>query len=129
MLCADGLWLAVQVAFGRDGNFSEVAFRDTVNACLANSIGNMLNRWACCLAAGGWGWGAWQGGACANVYTPMTGTHAHTHAVRARKHARPSGVAAAWCVCLDGFRLKTCVFMTSALGERGKQAPGSTVLT
>jgi methionyl-tRNA synthetase len=35
-----------QVAFGRDGNFSEVAFRDTVNACLANSIGNMLNRCA-----------------------------------------------------------------------------------
>lgn len=45
-VCA-GLWLAVQVAFGRDGNFSEVAFRDTVNACLANSIGNMLNRWVC----------------------------------------------------------------------------------
>lgn len=42
VLCA--LW-HVQIIFGRDGNFSEVAFRDTVNACLANSIGNMLNRW------------------------------------------------------------------------------------
>jgi len=42
VLCAMCL---VQIIFGRDGNFSEVAFRDTVNACLANSIGNMLNRW------------------------------------------------------------------------------------
>lgn len=36
--------LAVQISFGKDGNFSEAAFRDVVNACLANSIGNMLNR-------------------------------------------------------------------------------------
>ena len=28
----------------QDGNFSEQQFRDTVNACLANNVGNMLNR-------------------------------------------------------------------------------------
>lgn len=59
----------------------------------------------------------------AGVYAAMTGMHTRAQA------ACRSGVAAAWCVCLDGFRLKTCVFMTSALTERGKQAPGSTVLT
>jgi methionyl-tRNA synthetase len=42
---------ALQIVFGRDGNFSEVAFRDIVNATLANSIGNMLNRCAAAAAA------------------------------------------------------------------------------
>lgn len=28
----------------QDGDFSETRFRDTVNAALANNIGNMLNR-------------------------------------------------------------------------------------
>lgn len=48
LLCCPLSWVVLlcplQIVFGRDGNFSEVAFRDTVNACLANSIGNMLNR-------------------------------------------------------------------------------------
>jgi methionyl-tRNA synthetase len=38
------LFFMKEVAFGQDGNFSEQAFRDTVNATLANSVGNMLNR-------------------------------------------------------------------------------------
>jgi methionyl-tRNA synthetase len=38
------LFFMKEVAFGQDGNFSEHAFRDTVNATLANSVGNMLNR-------------------------------------------------------------------------------------
>ncbi|WIA38275.1 hypothetical protein OEZ86_001615 [Tetradesmus obliquus] len=38
------LFFMKEVAFGQDGNFSESAFRDTVNATLANSVGNMLNR-------------------------------------------------------------------------------------
>jgi methionyl-tRNA synthetase len=29
----------------QDGNFSEESFRETVNAELANTVGNMLNRW------------------------------------------------------------------------------------
>lgn len=33
-----------KVLFGQDGNFSEEAFRDTLNADLANTVGNMLNR-------------------------------------------------------------------------------------
>lgn len=38
------LYFMKEVAFGQDGNFSELSFRDTVNAVLANSVGNMLNR-------------------------------------------------------------------------------------
>jgi methionyl-tRNA synthetase len=38
------LFFMKEVAFGQDGNFSEQSFRDTVNATLANSVGNMLNR-------------------------------------------------------------------------------------
>ncbi|KAF8062044.1 OVA1 [Scenedesmus sp. PABB004] len=38
------LFFMKEVAFGQDGNFSEAAFRDTVNASLANAVGNMLNR-------------------------------------------------------------------------------------
>lgn len=38
------LFFMKEVAFGQDGNFSEAAFRDVVNACLANAVGNMLNR-------------------------------------------------------------------------------------
>jgi methionyl-tRNA synthetase len=34
----------VSPACSQDGNFSEAAFRDSVNAALANNIGNMLNR-------------------------------------------------------------------------------------
>jgi len=33
-----------EIVFGQDGDFSEQRFRDTVNAALANNIGNMLNR-------------------------------------------------------------------------------------
>lgn len=33
-----------EVAFGADGDFSEQRFRDIVNAFLANTVGNMLNR-------------------------------------------------------------------------------------
>ncbi|EIE27159.1 methionyl-tRNA synthetase [Coccomyxa subellipsoidea C-169] len=33
-----------EVVFGQDGDFSEQRFRDTVNAFLANSVGNLLNR-------------------------------------------------------------------------------------
>lgn len=38
------LYFMKEVAFGQDGNFSEQTFRDTVNAVLANSVGNLLNR-------------------------------------------------------------------------------------
>lgn len=38
------LYFMKEVLFGQDGNFSEQSFRDTVNATLANSVGNMLNR-------------------------------------------------------------------------------------
>jgi methionyl-tRNA synthetase len=37
-------WLMKEVALGSDGNFREAAFRDTVNAGLANTVGNLLNR-------------------------------------------------------------------------------------
>ena len=37
-------FFAKEVEFGRDGDFSEKRFRDIVNANLANSIGNLLNR-------------------------------------------------------------------------------------
>jgi methionyl-tRNA synthetase len=33
-----------EVAFGADGDFNEERFRDTVNAGLANSLGNLVNR-------------------------------------------------------------------------------------
>jgi methionyl-tRNA synthetase len=38
------LFLVLHQIHSQDGNFSEQQFRDTVNACLANNIGNMLNR-------------------------------------------------------------------------------------
>lgn len=37
-------YFAKEVEFGRDGDFSEERFRNIVNANLANSIGNLLNR-------------------------------------------------------------------------------------
>jgi methionyl-tRNA synthetase len=37
-------WLMKEVALGSDGNFREAGFRDTVNAGLANTVGNLLNR-------------------------------------------------------------------------------------
>jgi len=37
-------WLVKEVALGADGNFREAAFRDSVNAGLANTVGNLLNR-------------------------------------------------------------------------------------
>jgi methionyl-tRNA synthetase len=33
-----------EISFGQDGDFSEERFRDTVNASLANDIGNLVNR-------------------------------------------------------------------------------------
>lgn len=33
-----------EVVFGQDGDFAEERFRDTVNAALANDIGNLCNR-------------------------------------------------------------------------------------
>ncbi|KAF5840719.1 tRNA synthetases class I (M)-domain-containing protein [Dunaliella salina] len=33
-----------EIIFGQDGDFSDERFRNTVNAALANNIGNMLNR-------------------------------------------------------------------------------------
>jgi methionyl-tRNA synthetase len=37
-------WLMKEVALGSDGNFRESGFRDAVNAGLANTVGNLLNR-------------------------------------------------------------------------------------
>ena len=37
-------YFAKEVEFGRDGDFSEEHFRNIVNANLANSVGNLLNR-------------------------------------------------------------------------------------
>ena len=33
-----------EIAFGSDGDFSEGRFQDTINASLANGLGNLLNR-------------------------------------------------------------------------------------
>ena len=33
-----------EVVFGQDGDYAEERFRDTVNAALANDIGNLCNR-------------------------------------------------------------------------------------
>ncbi|KAK9837446.1 hypothetical protein WJX81_003493 [Elliptochloris bilobata] len=38
------LFFTKEVLFGQDGDFSEQRFRDTVNASLANSVGNLANR-------------------------------------------------------------------------------------
>mmetsp|Transcript_11687 Transcript_11687/g.20754 ORF Transcript_11687/g.20754 Transcript_11687/m.20754 type:complete len:564 (+) Transcript_11687:10-1701(+) len=37
-------YLMREIVFGQDGDFSDQRFCDTVNAALANSLGNMLNR-------------------------------------------------------------------------------------
>ncbi|EFJ50750.1 hypothetical protein VOLCADRAFT_58186 [Volvox carteri f. nagariensis] len=38
------LYFMKEIVFGQDGDFSEVRFRDAVNAALANNLGNGLNR-------------------------------------------------------------------------------------
>ncbi|GLC44167.1 hypothetical protein PLESTB_000900900 [Pleodorina starrii] len=38
------LYFMKEIVFGQDGDFSEVRFRDVVNAALANNLGNGLNR-------------------------------------------------------------------------------------
>lgn len=38
------LYFMDKIPFGSDGDFSEVRFRDEVNARLANDLGNLLNR-------------------------------------------------------------------------------------
>jgi methionyl-tRNA synthetase len=33
-----------EIPFGQDGDFSELRFQETVNAALANDLGNLINR-------------------------------------------------------------------------------------
>jgi methionyl-tRNA synthetase len=38
------LYFMKEIPFGQDGDFSEARFQETVNAALANNLGNLLNR-------------------------------------------------------------------------------------
>ncbi|GFH32665.1 uncharacterized protein HaLaN_31919, partial [Haematococcus lacustris] len=38
------LYFMKDIVFGQDGDFAAARFRDSVNAALANNLGNMLNR-------------------------------------------------------------------------------------